>query len=380
MTKPICLNCNINYPSDDLRWKCECGAPLNLQYEPAFHLKKIKNRKPTMWRYREAIPLDPATPKVSFDEGFTPLIQARIGGKPLLLKQEQIFPTGSFKDRGASTLITRAKELGVSRIVEDSSGNAGAAVAAYAAQARIPCDIYVPESASPAKLAQIQLYGATLHKIPGTREDTARAALNAAKNCFYASHVWNPYFFQGTKTCAFEIWEQLGSKAPDTLIIPTGHGTLTIGVYIGFQDLLNQKLIPKLPKIIVVQAENCAPIYHKWKNQIEHQLCFKSKTTIAEGIAITQPPRANQIIDIVNQTGGSILTVTETEIKAALVETGKQGWHIEPTSATAVAAFQNYPLAKGETLVLPFTGHGLKSTEKFISLSNNLTSNKKGHP
>ncbi len=176
-----------------------------------------------MWRFREALPIENDENIVSFQEGYTPLLPFQVEGRPILLKQEHLFPTGSFKDRGASVLISRAKELGVERVVEDSSGNAGAAIAAYAAQAGIACDIYVPDNTSPAKLAQIKLYGARLHKIPGSRENTAEAARDMAKDHFYASHVWNPYFFQGTKTFSFEIWEQLGGQAPDTILCLDGH-------------------------------------------------------------------------------------------------------------------------------------------------------------
>ena len=155
---------------------------------------------PTLWRYREAIPIEDDAHIVTLDEGFTPLTPVTIAGKSLLVKQDHLFPSGSYKDRGATVLISQAKALGVQHMVEDSSGNAGAAVAAYAARAGIACDIYVPDSTSAAKLAQIQSYGANLHKIPGSREDTAHAVQDAAQKHFYASHVWSPFFFHGTKT------------------------------------------------------------------------------------------------------------------------------------------------------------------------------------
>ncbi|MEM9982561.1 MAG: pyridoxal-phosphate dependent enzyme, partial [Bacteroidota bacterium] len=152
------------------------------------------------------------------------------------LKLDFLFPTGSYKDRGASVMISKVKELGIDKVVQDSSGNAGASVAAYCAKAGIACDIYAPKCTSQAKLTQIKMYGATLHLIDGTREDTAQAALEAAQKSYYASHCWNPYFFQGTKTFAFEIAEQMGWKAPDTVILPAGNGTLLIGAYIGFRE------------------------------------------------------------------------------------------------------------------------------------------------
>lgn len=368
MNSLVCHRCEARYPLDDRRWRCDCGSFLDIEFEFSLDREKIKGRRPTMWRYREAIPIDRDENILSFNEGFTPLVEMSIGGKRGFVKLEQLFPTGSFKDRGASVLMSKAKELGVVTVVEDSSGNAGCAIAAYAARAGIECDIFVPEKTSPGKLAQIQLYGANLRKIPGSREDTARAALEAAQDHFYASHVWNPFFFQGTKTIAFEIWEQFGFAVPDTLIVPTGHGTLLIGAYLGFKDLLNQKLIASLPKLIAVQPEACAPLYTMFNENLCEVSPIEPKETIAEGIRIAEPLRAQQLLDIVRETGGDVITVTEEEIESALLDVCKQGLYIEPTSAAAVAGFKKYGITAGETIVVPLTGHGLKSTEKLLKI------------
>ena len=365
----VCRSCRATYLFDDPRWRCDCGSLLDIRFRAAFDRDRILERRPTMWRYREALPIHDEKHIVSFDEGFTPLLEAHIHGKPVWLKQEHLFPTGSYKDRGASVLVSRAAELGVSRVVEDSSGNAGAAIAAYAARAGVACDIYVPESTSPAKLVQIRMYRAQLHEVPGSRENTAHAALQAAGQHFYASHVWNPFFFQGTKTFAFEVWEQLGFRAPDTVLIPTGNGTLFIGAYIGFEDLKAAGLIQRLPKLIAVQSENCAPIYRMWTEGLEDLPSLRTSDTIAEGIAIAEPMRARQIIDIVRETEGVVVTVSDEEIEIALVDACRQGWYVEPTSASALAALRTYPLSEGETIVAPLTGHGLKSTEKLLQLA-----------
>lgn len=321
-----------------------------------------------MWRYREALPIQNDSHIVSFDEGFTPLLETRIGGIRIWIKQEQLFPTGSYKDRGASVLISRAVELGIRKVVEDSSGNAGAAIAAYAALAGIECEIFVPEATAPAKLAQIELYGAALHKVTGSREDTARAVLVAAETEFYASHSWSPFFFYGTKTYAYEIWEQLGFNTPDVLIIPTGNGTLLIGAYLGFQDLLSQNLISALPRIIAVQSENCAPLHEMWADRLEQLPPRQPEKTIAEGIAIAEPIRGRQIVDAVRKTEGAFVTVSEREILTALVEMGRNGWFMEPTSAAAFAGLEKCSIDERETVVVPITGHGLKSTDKLLSL------------
>lgn len=363
MTRYISHN-GETYPASDLRWRGDSGALLDLEFTPDLSRRTFTDRPPTMWRYREAIPIQDDAHIVSFDEGFTPLTPHTISGSTFLLKQDHLFPTGSYKDRGASVLISQARSLGVDRVVEDSSGNAGAAIAAYCARAGIQCDIYVPDSTSPAKLEQITAYGAALHRIPGSREDTADAALNAAEGRFYASHVWNPYFFHGTKTFAYEIWEQLGNRAPDEILIPTGNGTLLIGCAIGFRELLAAGLIDRMPRLVCVQADNCRPLHEMWIREENRIPNLETSLTAAEGIAIAAPARGSQIVEIVRHTGGEIVTVTESEIQAAYSDAVRAGWFIEPTSASALAAAARRGCEDGQTVVIPLTGHGLKSAGK----------------
>jgi len=357
----LCQLCHEEYPSSEPRWNCTCGGVLTLDFHARFPLNKIKKRKPTLWRYREALPIEDDRDIVSFYEGFTPLVEEELFGKKVLLKQEYLFPSGSFKDRGATVLVSKMKELGVKKVVEDSSGNAGAAIAAYCAKASIECHIYVPEKTSPGKLLQITQYGAHLHKIPGSREDTALAAFRHAQTTYYASHYWNPYFFHGTKTCVFEIVEQLGWKPPDILIVPVGNGTLLHGSYIGLKELLQENIIDKLPKIIGVQAENCAPLAYAWKNHGELSSYKTKKETIAEGIAITNPLRAKEILHSIKETNGDIITVTEKEILDALSYIRRKGYYIEPTSAVTIAGFKKLDTKKNDHVVIPLTGHGLKT-------------------
>jgi len=333
---------------------------LTLDFHARFPIDNIKKRKPTLWRYREALPIEHDHHIISFDEGFTPLLKEELFGKKVLLKQDYLFPSGSFKDRGASVLVSKSKELGVKQVVEDSSGNAGAAITAYCAKASIECHIYVPEKTSPEKLMQIKQYGAHLHTIPGSREDTAQAAGKHAQTTYYASHYWNPFFFHGTKTCIFEIVEQLGWKSPDILIVPVGNGTLLYGSYIGLKELQQEDIIDKLPKIIGVQAENCAPLAYAWKNHGKPPLHKTPKQTIAEGIAITNPVRANDILQSIKETNGDMITVTEKEILNTLYHIQRKGYYIEPTSAVALAALKKLHVRKNDVVVLPLTGYGFK--------------------
>lgn len=323
-----------------------------------------------MWRYREAIPLEDDQNIVTLVEGFTPLIPLNFLGKKVWIKQEHLFPTGSYKDRGASVLISTIKELGINEVVEDSSGNAGCAIAAYCARGKIKCEIFVPQDTSPAKLAQIQAYGAKVHLIPGSREDTAQAILKAAEKIYYASHSWNPFFFQGTKTMAFEICEQLGWQAPDVVILPVGNGTLLLGCFLGFKDLHQAGIIDKIPRLIGIQAASCAPLFWAWRKNSADIPFITKKETLAEGIAIAAPVRGRQILLAIKETSGDIMIVEEEEIKKALIDVSCRGFYIEPTAAATIAGVHKYvpQSPPGETIVSVFTGHGLKATEKILKI------------
>ncbi len=375
MENLVCSSCAKEYSVDDPVWRCSCGEILDIKFTPSFDIKKIESRLSDMWRYRDAIPIGEDKNIVSFQEGFTPLLEVETGEGRLFIKQDHLFPTGSYKDRGASVLISKVKELGIKKIVEDSSGNAGAAVAAYCAKAGIECDIYVPESTSSGKLAQIELYGANLHKIPGSREKTAEAVMEAAEKNYYASHSWNPWFFQGTKTFAYEICEQLGWISPDIVILPAGNGTLFLGAYIGFLELMNAGIIDAIPKMIAVQTANCAPLYKSYINKLKEPSNIESVVnTLAEGIAIAKPVRGTQILEAVRETNGEVIGVTEDEIKYSLHSMMKQGYYIEPTSAAVIAGAVNFQeenraSIEDKTLVTVFTGHGLKSTGKLLKLN-----------
>ncbi|MBI5967208.1 MAG: threonine synthase [Deltaproteobacteria bacterium] len=370
MGKLICIECHKEFPLEEKIWRCPCGGLLDIELQPIFPIDKIKQRKPNLWRYREAIPVLNQENIVSFDEGFTPLIPVGFQGKSVFLKQDHLFPTGSYKDRGASILISKVKELRIKKVVEDSSGNAGCAIAAYCAKAKIKCEIFVPEDTAAGKLAQIQWYGAKLRRIPGSREDTARAVRKAAEKDYYASHCWNPFFFQGTKTFAFEVCEQLGWRPPDSIIVPVGNGTLLLGAYLGFNELLNTGIIQKVPRIIGVQAANCAPLYQSFRKDLEEIPKIDKKETVAEGIAIAEPIRGKQILEAVKRSKGELIAVSELEIKNSLRTLCQKGFYVEPTSAATIAGLSKYLPGSNsdEVIVSVLTGHGLKTTEKMLKI------------
>jgi threonine synthase len=390
-----CTNCHTTYPLSSKQWRCSCGGSFILHWNTVADPDRIASREPSLWRYRESYPIIDDRSIVSFSEGFTPLVKETIGKHSAFLKVDYLFPSGSFKDRGASILVSRIKELGITRILEDSSGNAGGAIAAYGAKAGIKTEIYVPEGTSQQKVAQLRCYGADVHTIPGNREQTAAAALRAAESIYYAGHSWNPLFFHGTKSFAYEVCEQLGWKAPDAVIIPTGNGTLFLGAYIGFKELAEAGIIGGLPKLIAVQSSKCAPLYHRFYSGEAKAAAPSSppaagkngKNTagssasgnegiqdsgsadgyvkpLAEGIAIAAPIREREILEAVRETDGEVLTVDDASVREAFFEIGEKGYYIEPTSATAIAGFKHYrEKTSGDTItVIPLTGSGLKSS------------------
>lgn len=365
-----CYQCNQKYPIFDRRWRCDCGGVLDIEFSPSLDISKVAQRPPNLWRYRETIPLPEEAQPVSFSEGFTPLLPVVFSGKNLFIKQDHLFPSGSYKDRGATVLISLAKWLGIERVVEDSSGNAGCAIAAYCANAHIGCEIYVPSDTSPGKLAQIRRYGARLQLTPGSREDTAAAVMQAAEKEYYASHSWNPFFFHGTKTWAYEVCEQLGWTAPDTVILPAGNGTLLLGAAIGFRELASMGITHQIPRIIAVQAENCAPLATAFELRSMVLPTIEKRGTIAEGIAIAEPVRGKQILEEVGRSGGYFIKVKESEILASLDAMCRLGYYIEPTSAAVIAGARRYaPTAKNsEVMVTTLTGSGLKATEKMLNM------------
>lgn len=369
MEKLICSSCRRKYPPQGELWRCQCGLPLDLEFEGELDFRKIKKRLPGMWRYRESLPIGNDSNIVSFGEGFTPIIQQKISGKEVFLKLDFLFPSGSFKDRGASVLLSKVKELRIKKIIEDSSGNAGAAIAAYAARAGIECHIFVPERASPGKLQQIKAYGAEIHLVPGNRSDVSEVAMKEAEKAFYASHVWNPYFLQGIKTIAFEIYEQFDFRLPDTIILPVGNGTLLIGAYIGFSELLKLGFIQRVPRFIGVQAKACSPLFREFHLKERGKQVFESLPTLAEGIAVSNPPRKEQILRIVRDTGGTFISVTEEEIIQGVKELSSSGIFAEPTSAVAIAGLKKIPQTIEEKVLIPITGSGLKTLDSFPKIS-----------
>lgn len=267
-----------------------------------------------------------------------------------------------------TVMVSYLKSRRLDHVLEDSSGNAGASLSAYAAAAGMKCRILVPETASYPKIAQIAACGADVLTIHGSRQDVADTALRMSHEIFYASHNWQPFFAEGTKTLAYELWEQLDFTAPDNVIVPLGYGSNVAGCEIGFGELLRNGEITKMPRIYGVQAANCAPYFNAFEAGVDHLVPTAVTPTIAEGIASSKPTRVAEALRTVRNSGGRIVAVAENEIVDALGALAHKGLYVEPTSAAAAAGLSqllNTGAIKGdENTVLVLTGTGLKASEK----------------
>jgi len=316
-----------------------------------------------LWRFGSVLPV-PFDAAISLGEGNTAVIgSAAYPG--LSYKADFLTPTLSFKDRGAVVLATLAATLGVRAALTDSSGNAGTAVAAYFARAQIACRVFVPAATSPGKLAQMRAHGAQVVTVAGTRADAAAAARAAAEEpgILYASHVYHPYFLHGVKTYGYELWEQFGQRLPATVVVPIGNGTLALGAHLAFTELRAAGLIDRLPRLIGVQVAACAPVARAFAADATDIAGVPAQPTIAEGIAITEPPRGAAILAAIRSTGGTVLTVDDDAVRRARADLAAEGIYVEPTSAVCRAAVDQLP-GVGVSLtdcVIPLCGAGLKA-------------------
>lgn len=358
-----CDACGTVYDYTAPVWRCRCGGSLSLGVEAPF---REDGPGLGIWRYWESLP--PATPeeRVSLGEGNTPL--ARVRGTPgeVYAKLEFASPTGSFKDRGTAVVVTRLRAIGVQHAIEDSSGNAGASLAAYCAAAGLRCTVYAPATTSAGKLTQIRAYGAEVVLVPGPRPAATEAAVSAAATAYYANHAWDPYFFEGTKTAAFEMVEHLGGRAPDRVVLPVGQGTLLVGITRGFRALHAAGRIGRLPQLVAVQSDACAPLHEVFHRRLtELPPIAPPAGILAEGIATASPLRWRLLDRSVRETSGDVLRVSESAIPGALARLGRAGLFVEPTSATVLAALDQLAARQGGVLpgvtVLVLTGSGLKT-------------------
>jgi threonine synthase len=361
-----CPACGRAYAADRPLWRCECGSHLNLAPGRGLARGDIVAGENSLWRYATALALR-GPPRISLGEGWTPLVARDWQGAKVFFKLESQMPTGSFKDRGTAVMLNHLLEVGVGAIHEDSSGNAGASIATYAAACGLACRIYVPAEAPRGKLVQIVVAGADIRRIPGSRQAVADAALAASKESFYASHNWQPFFVEGTKTLAFELWEQLGFGIPDNILVPTGYGSNILGLDRGFEELERSGAINARPRLFAIQAANCAAFAAAWSAGKDQFVPFPSSPTIADGIASPRPVRIAEVLRALRRSKGEVIAVAEEEIAPALTALGRRGLFVEPTAATAAAALTlmlgDGTIEPRQTTVVVLTGSGLKAAD-----------------
>ncbi|MGD8598501.1 MAG: pyridoxal-phosphate dependent enzyme [Anaerolineae bacterium] len=364
--KVICPDCGASDTLSPVRFRCSCGGAWEFEERHGFDVSLIDDKESSLWRYRRLLGLDSDLPTVRLGAGGTPLLPVTLGNREVLVKTEYLAPTGSFKDRGTAVMINILAHQGVRHVADDSSGNAGASVAAYAARAGMEVDIFVPAYASPSKQAQIAVYGARVRPIPGPRQNAKLAALEATQQgIVLASHAYHPGFLLGQQSVAWELWEQLGHRAPDWYVVPVGQGVHLLGVWLGFSRLQAAGLIERVPKMVAVQAALLAPLCEALEAGLATVPGVEpGRPSIAEGLAIAAPVRGRRLLHAVRDSGGTCIAVEEGAIQAAQNELAHHGFYVEPTSATAIAALDTvYQMTTPqETIVVPLTGSGLKGS------------------
>src|ERR1700756_3016384 len=373
-----CSECGKTYDAAFEQHLCVCGKPLLVRYDlkraaTTLTLESLSKRPRTLWRYREVLP--PGDP-VTLGEGMTPLVHAsRLGAsmglQRLYVKDEGLNPTGSFKARGMTAAVTRAKQLGAKALAAPTAGNAGGALAAYAAAAGIPAVIVMPADTPVANVMECQAFGAKVVKLNGLISDCGKyvAERKDREGWYDVSTLKEPYRVEGKKTMGYELWEEFGGKLPDVIFYPTGGGVGLIGMCKAFDELQEMGRIgAERPRMVAVQAEGCAPIVKAWEAQREAAEFFPNAATIASGLRVPGPLGDQLILRMLRQTNGTAIAVTDKDMLHAGRELAKlEGIFAAPEGAATVVGARILAAAgwikPHETVVLFNTGTGYKYSE-----------------
>jgi threonine synthase len=374
----MCSRCGLKHEAAKVQTVCvNCAGTLFAQYD----LEGVKNslrkdelpqRPPSMWKYLEVLPVQRQQNIVSLGEGFTPIIRIKslshkYGLKNLLLKDDGLMPTGSFKARGMSSAISKLKELGVTKVALASAGNAAGAAAAYSARAGIEAHIFVPRDAPEINKKECSQMGAHVYLVDGLISDAAKiVSLNCEKRgWFNLSTLREPYRVEGKKTMGYEIAEQSDWELPDVIIYPTGGGTGLVGMWKAFDEL--QKLgwtKPEKPRMVCVQSEGCDPVVLAYESRRESVEPFLSAHTAASGLCVPYPYASEQILRVIRQSGGTAVAVSDEEIIESMNQLHREGLFVCPEGAATLSGLLKLLdtgwLDKNEKILLYNTGSGLK--------------------
>lgn len=362
MTSFHCTNCSAPYP-DKLVFRCpKCGGIFDIKEDINLDLGKIEKELPGIWKYRHSFGLPEDAPIISLGEGNTPLVPDNTMEKKVYFKLEYLNPSGSFKDRLTAPEISFLKSFNVSFAVDDSSGNAGASFAAYAARANIQSRVYVPAHSSGPKRAQIEAYGAEVVQVEGPRSAAAEELLKEVEkeNLVYASHAFLPFGHPGLATIVYEVVEQLGQE-PGSIIAPVGQGSLLLSIIYGMIAMLNGSVIEALPNFYGVQAKLCAPLWQRFNSGVGASSEMNEGNTIAEGVRIKNPIRGDALINLSQTTPLEFLAVEEEDILPGRDQLSNRGFYVEPTSAIVWDGLIQIIETAPEPIVVILTGSGLKS-------------------
>jgi threonine synthase len=378
MSGLICPKCKKRHDHLKVQNLCECGSPLLVEYDiaaarKAVNPEAIKNRPATLWRYAELLPVLDEANILSLGEGWTPLtplpkIAAKYGFGKLYMKDEGVIPTGTFKARGAAVGVSKAKELGVRDVAMPTNGNAGAAWAVYAARAGIAAHILMPEDAPLITRNESVAAGAQVHLVKGLISDCGKILARSipAHGWYDVSTLKEPYRIEGKKTMGYEIVEQLGWRLPDVIAYPTGGGVGIIGIYKAFKEMQQLGWIgEKLPRLVAVQAEGCAPIVEAYRKKAVVSEFFLNSKTIAFGINVPKALGDFLVLEALYETGGCAIAVEDAEIVSAVLELAStEGSFVCPEGAAVLAGLKKLRaeswLKPEETVVLLNTGAGIK--------------------
>jgi len=382
-TDLVCTKTGASYDKTRLLNLSDEGAPLFARYDldavkDAVPKESLADREPTMWRYAEVLPVEDPQFRVSLGEGFTPLLQAaslgkQVGVPNLLIKDEGLNPTGSFKARGMSVAVSRALELGVTDIALPSAGNAGGSAAAYAARAGIRAHVFMPTDVPKANYIETKILGAKVELVDGLISDCGRvvAERKEAEGWFDVSTLKEPYRVEGKKTMGYEVAEQLDWELPDVIIYPTGGGTGLIGMWKAFSEMNKMGWIgEKRPRMVSVQAAGCAPIVRAWEAGDDVAEPWEGAHTVASGLCVPGAVGDFLMLRVIRDSGGCAIAVTDEELLQGVSEMAAYtGIFAAPEGGATLACLKKMVergLVKPEDRVVLFnTGTGLKYLEAF---------------
>ncbi len=345
-----CTECELDHP-DEFRLRCSCCGPLIIrnEFEKSFE-EILEPERSDMRRYSGFMPADDQYVS-DLIPPLVPTIEKKIGNVSVIFKLEYLMPSGSFKDRGTYVSMAKLKEEGIDEVSLDSSGNAAISLALYGRSEGIKTHIFIPDHIGEGKRKILGELASEVHEISGTRMEVHERAMEF-EEARYVSHWYNPFFLEGTKISAYEIGED---QEVDRVLVPTGSGTLFLGMYKGFSELLNFGVVDKIPQMIAVEAKGYESLGER----------SGKKSELSSGVEIIEPPRTDQMRDVLKEIGGFSISVEDDKIESAKEELLSMGFLVETTSAMAYAAFLDL-LEKGEfdeeeRVLIPLTGSGLKS-------------------